>query len=425
MLDIKFIRDNTEKVKEAIKNKNEKDRIDEILVLDKRRRAILQKAEELKAERNRVSQEIARLKKAGQDADEIIIRMRNVSDEIKILDEKGRGISDKLDELLTWVPNIPHKSVPIGRTADDNVEIRRWLPEGFSFEKGDKKLDHLQLGKKFEILDFERGAKISGSGFPVYIGKGAGLERALINFMLDYHLNKHGYTEVFPPFLVNRQSMKATGQIPKLEEDMYHAEKDDLFPIPTAEVPITNLHRDEILDTEKLPYKYVGYSACFRREAGSYGKESKGFLRVHQFNKVEMVKLVKPETSYDELEKIVSDAEDILKALKIPYRVILLCTGDLSFSAAKCYDIETWSPAENKWLEASSCSNFEDFQARRANIRFRNPETKKLEFVHTLNGSGLATSRLMVSLLENYQTSDGKVEIPAVLQKYTGFDIIG
>jgi seryl-tRNA synthetase len=425
MLDIKFIRDNTEKVKEAIKNKNEKDRIDEILSLDKKRRAILQEAEELKAERNRVTQEIAKLKKAGQDADEIIIMMRNVSDEIKILDEKGRGISDKLDELLAWVPNMPHKSVPVGRTADDNVEIRRWLPEGFSFEKGDKKLDHLQLGKKFEILDFERGAKISGSGFPVYIGKGAGLERALINFMLDYHLNKHGYTEVFPPFLVNRQSMKATGQIPKLEDDMYHAEKDDLFPIPTAEVPITNLHRDEILDAEKLPYKYVGYSACFRREAGSYGKESKGFLRVHQFNKVEMVKLVKPETSYDELEKIVSDAEDILKALKIPYRVILLCTGDLSFSAAKCYDIETWSPAENKWLEASSCSNFEDFQARRANIRFRNPETKKLEFVHTLNGSGLATSRLMVSLLENYQTIDGKVEIPAVLQKYTGFDIIG
>jgi seryl-tRNA synthetase len=273
-------------------------------------------------------------------------------------------------------------------------------------------------------LDFERGAKIAGSGFPLYIGKGATLERALINFMLDVHINKHGYSEVFPPFLVNCDSMKGTGQIPKMEEDMYFIDKDDLFPIPTAEVPITNIYRGEVLNESELPIQYVGYSACFRREAGSYGKESKGFLRVHQFNKVEMVKFVKPESSYDELEKIVSDAEDILKALEIPYRVLLLCTGDLSFSAAKCYDIETWSPAEKRWLEASSCSNFENFQARRANIRYRNDTTKKLEFVHTLNGSGLATSRLMVSLLENYQTPEGKIIVPKVLQKYTGFNII-
>uniref|UniRef100_UPI0025BCFA97 serine--tRNA ligase n=2 Tax=Ignavibacterium TaxID=795750 RepID=UPI0025BCFA97 len=272
---------------------------------------------------------------------------------------------------------------------------------------------------------FERGAKVSGSGFPVYKGKGATLERALINFMLDYHLQHHGYSEIFPPFLVNRDSMRGTGQLPKMEEDMYHIEKDGLYPIPTAEVPITNLHREEILNEKDLPVKYVGYSACFRREAGSYGKESKGFLRVHQFNKVEMVKFVKPETSYNELELLVKDAEDILQALKIPYRILMLCTGDLSFAAAKCYDIETWSPAENRWLEASSCSNFEDFQARRANIRFRNEQTKKLEFVHTLNGSGLATSRLMVSILENYQTPEGKVIVPPVLQKYTGFNIIG
>jgi seryl-tRNA synthetase len=312
----------------------------------------------------------------------------------------------------------------VGRSAEDNIETKVWVPDGFSFESNGKVLDHIELGKKLKILDFERGAKISGSGFPLYLGKGATLERALINFMLDYHIHHHGFSEVFPPFLVNRESMKGTGQLPKMEEDMYFIEKDDLFPIPTAEVPITNIYRGEILNEADLPIKYVAYSACFRREAGSYGKESKGFLRVHQFNKVEMVKFVKPETSYDELEKLVNDAEDILKELQIPYRLLLLCTADLSFAAAKCYDIETWSPAENKWLESSSCSNFENFQARRANIRYRNEKTKKPEFVHTLNGSGLATSRLMVSILENYQTPEGKIIVPKVLQKYTGFDVI-
>ena len=350
--------------------------------------------------------------------------MKSLSDQVSKLDSKLKNTEEELNNILMYIPNLPHESVPVGKTAEDNVEVRRWTPEGFSFETNKDLPDHIELGKKFDILDFERGAKISGSGFPLYKGKGATLERALINFMLDCHLRDHGYTEIMPPFLVNRDSMKGTGQLPKMEEDMYFIEKDDLFPIPTAEVPITNIFRSEIIDESEMPVKYVGYSACFRREAGSYGKESKGFLRVHQFNKVEMVKLVKPGSSYDELEKLVKDAEDILQALKIPYRILMLCTGDLSFSAAKCYDIETWSPAEQKWLEASSCSNFENFQARRANIRFRNSETKKPEFLHTLNGSGLATSRLMVSILEINQTADGKILVPEVLQKYTGFDSI-
>ncbi|MCX7610711.1 MAG: serine--tRNA ligase [Ignavibacterium sp.] len=427
MLDLKFIRENPEIVRQGILNKNEKDRVDEVLELDKKRREIISKSEELKSKRNQVSAKIPQLKKAGEDVSELLSEMKQVSDKITELDSELKKIESDLENILLFIPNIPHKSVPIGKSSEDNIEIRRWLPDGFSFEpeNGFKPLDHIELGKKLNILDFERGAKISGSGFPVYKGKGATLERALINFMLDYHLEKHGYTEIFPPFLVNRDSMKGTGQLPKMEEDMYYIDKDGLFPIPTAEVPITNLFRNEILNEKDLPIKYVGYSACFRREAGSYGKESKGFLRVHQFNKVEMVKFVKPETSYDELESLVKDAEDILQELKIPYRILMLCTGDLSFSASKCYDIETWSPAENRWLEASSCSNFEDFQARRASIRFRNELTKKVEFVHTLNGSGLATSRLMVSLLENYQTPEGKVIVPKVLQKYTGFNIIG
>lgn len=424
MLDLKFIRENPELVKKGVESKNEKSKVDEILALDKERREYLQRTEDLKAKRNTVSQEVARMKKAGENADYIVADMKNVSEEIKSLDDRLREIGDKLNELLMWIPNLPHESVPLGKSSADNIEARQWLPEGFVFKNEEPVLDHVELGKKLNILDFERGAKISGSGFPVYVGKGATMERALINYMLDLHLSDHGYTEMMPPLLVNRDSMTGTGQIPKMEEDMYHCEKDDLFPIPTAEVPITNFHRNEILNETDLPIKYVGYTKCFRREAGSYGKDSKGFLRVHEFNKVEMVKFVKPETSYDELEKLVTDAEDILQALKIPYRILKLCTGDLSFSAAKCYDIETWSPAENKWLEASSCSNFENFQARRANIRFRKSEDKKVEFVHTLNGSGLATSRLMVSILENYQTPEGKVVVPEVLQKYTGFKII-
>lgn len=424
MLDLKYIRENPELVKQGITNKNEKDRVDEILVLDEQRRNFILKTDELKSKRNQVSAQIPQMKKAGQDTTSVLAEMKKVSDEITELDLQLKDVEDKLNDILMYIPNLPNSGVPVGKSAADNVEVRQWAPEGFSFTKEEKVLDHIELGKKLKILDFERGAKISGSGFPLYLGKGATLERALINFMLDLHLTQHGYSEVFPPFLVNRDSMKGTGQIPKMEEDMYNIEKDGLFPIPTAEVPITNIYRNDILSEQELPLKYVGYSACFRREAGSYGKESKGFLRVHQFNKVEMVKFVKPETSYDELELLVKDAEDVLQALKIPYRILMLCTGDLSFSAAKCYDIETWSPAENRWLEASSCSNFENFQARRANIRYRNESTKKPEFVHTLNGSGLATSRLMVSLLENYQTPEGKIIVPKVLQEYTGFEII-
>lgn len=424
MLDLKFIRENPELVKAGVQNKNEKNRVDEILSLDEERRTLILKTDELKAKRNQVSAQVGQMKKSGQDASAIIAEMKLVSDQISEYDSRLRSIDDDLESILLYVPNLPHHSVPVGKTAEDNVEVRRWLPDGFLFEDDTKKLDHTELGKNHNILDFERGAKISGSGFPLYVGKGATLERALINFMLDYHLAHHGYNEVFPPFLVNRNSMRGTGQLPKMEEDMYFIEKDGLYPIPTAEVPITNMFGNEIIEEKLLPVKYVGYSACFRREAGSYGKESKGFLRVHQFNKVEMVKLVKPENSYNELELLVNDAEDILKALKIPYRILLLCSGDLSFSASKCYDIETWSPAENRWLEASSCSNFENFQARRANIRYRNQQTKKPEFVHTLNGSGLATSRLMVSLLENYQTPEGSIIVPEVLQKYVNFNII-
>jgi seryl-tRNA synthetase len=426
MLDLKFIRENAELVKKGIENKNEKSRIDEVIELDEKRRSLILKGDELKSLRNTVSAKIPVMKKAGEDVSPVLAEMKRVSDDITSLDVDLREVESQLENILMYIPNIPHETTPVGRTAEDNVEVRRWLPEGFSLESKDNNtLDHIALGKKLNILDFERGAKISGSGFPLYLGNGATLERALINFMLDYHLQKHGYREVFPPFLVNRESMKGTGQLPKMEEDMYFIDKDDLFPIPTAEVPITNIHRNEILQESDLPLKYVGYSACFRREAGSYGKESKGFLRVHQFNKVEMVKFVKPQDSLNELELLVNDAEDILKELKIPYRVLLLCSGDLSFSAAKCYDIETWSPAENRWLEASSCSTFGNFQARRSGIRYRNEETKKPEFVHTLNGSGLATSRLMVSILENYQTPEGKIIVPKVLQKYTGFEVIG
>jgi len=426
MIDIKLIRENPELVKQGIKNKNVKIQLRRLLKLDIEKRSLTQKIEDLRAKQNQVSTQIPQMKKAGLEEDlaRVLSEMKMVSEEIREKELKLKNIEEKLHNSLLKIPNLPHSSVPKGKSAFENEEKRKWTPKGFSFEKSYKILDHIELGKKLYILDFERGAKVSGSGFPVYIGKGATLERALINFMLNFHISKHNYTEVFPPFLVNEDSMFGTGQLPKMKDDMYKINKDKLYPIPTAEVPITNLHRNEILDEAELPKNYVGYSACFRREAGSYGKEAKGFLRVHQFNKVEMVKLVKPETSYDELENLVSDAEDILKALKIPYRILLLCTGDLSFSAAKCYDIETWSPAENKWLEASSCSNFGDFQARRASIRFRRKSAKKPEFVHTLNGSGLATSRLMVSLLENYQTSAGTIVVPEVLRKYTGFNLI-
>jgi seryl-tRNA synthetase len=425
MLDVKFIRENPEVVRQGLLNKNAKDIVDEVIALDEQRRTFISKTEDLKAKKNQVSAQIPQMKKTGQDTTAVFAEMKLVGDEIALLDSQLHDVEASIDVILRHTPNLAHTSVPVGKSAEENIEARRWLPDGFKFENDFKILDHVELGKKLDLLDFERATKISGSGFPLYTGKGATLERALINFMLDTHINNHGYTEVMPPVLVNRDSMLGTGQIPKMEEDMYFIEKDGLYPIPTAEVPITNIHRDEILAEKDLTIKYVGYSPCFRREAGSYGKESKGFLRVHQFNKVEMVKFSKPENSYDELEAMTNDAENILKALNVPYRILMLCTGDLSFSAAKCYDIETWSPAENKWLEASSCSNFEAFQARRASIRYRREDTKKPEFIHTLNGSGLATSRLMVSILENNQTPEGKIVVPKALQKYTGFEIIG
>lgn len=425
MFDIRLIRENPEFVKTGLKNKNEKDRVDEVLQLDARRRELILENDQLKAQRNNASAQVGQMKKSGGDASAIIAEMKTVSDRITQNDGTLRGIEEELDAIMLSIPNLAHSSVPVGKSSEENVEVRHWLPEGFSFDAPEGTLDHVALGKKLDILDFERGTKLSGSGFPLYKNQGATLERSLINFMLDFHLKHHGYNEIFPPFLVNAASMTGTGQLPKMADDMYTIERDGLYPIPTAEVPITNIYRDEILAEKELPIKYVGYSACFRREAGSYGKESKGFLRVHQFNKVEMVKFVKPEHSYDELEALVKDAEDILQALKVPYRILMLCSGDLSFSAAKCYDIETWSPAENRWLEASSCSNFENFQARRANIRYRREDNKKLEFLHTLNGSGLATSRLMVSLLENNQTPEGKIIVPQALQHYTGFKVIG
>jgi seryl-tRNA synthetase len=422
MLDLKFIRENPDMVRRGVQLKGENCDIDRLISLDSERRQIIFKGEQLKKERNENSKKVADLKKDKRDASGLINRTKQISEEIKEIDDKLSGLEENIKYELDRIPNLPHPSVPEGKSSDDNVEIKSWgdIPN-FDFEV----LDHLTLGENLDILDFKRGGKISGSGFPVYKGRGAGLERALINFMLDVHINEHNYTEIFPPFLINRMSMYATGQLPKMEEDMYLAEKDDMFLIPTAEVPLTNLHRDEILPLEKLPVKYVAYSACFRREAGSYGKETRGFLRVHQFNKVELVNFTLPEDSYNAHEQILREATKILELLEIPYRVLMLSTGDLSFAAAKCYDIETWSPAEQKWLEASSVSNFEDFQARRANIRFRRKQDKSLEYVHTLNGSGLATSRLMVSLMENNQTDEGTIIIPPVLRPYLkGIDII-
>jgi len=429
MLDIKFIRDNSEAVINGIKNKNEKRGLENLLELDSQRRTLIQETDDLKNKRNSVSEEIARLKKEKKNSDSLINEMKQVADKIKVNDDKIRTLDSEIEKILLYIPNLPHSSVKVGKDASDNTEVRRWGSElkfGPDSEEADFEIkDHVSLGKSLNILDFERAAKITGSGFPLYIGKGAILERALIQFMLDFHIQKHDYIEVSTPFVVNRDSMRGTGQIPKMQEDMYHCTEDDLFLIPTAEVPITNIFRNEILSITELPIKYCGYSPCFRREAGSYGKDTKGFLRVHQFNKVELVKFVIPENSYTELELLVNNVENILKELKVPYRVLELCTGDLSFSAAKCYDLEVYSPFEKKWLEASSCSNFEDFQARRANIRFKRDPKSKPELIHTLNGSGLATSRLMVALLENYQTSEGKIIVPEVLRPYTHFDIIG
>lgn len=418
MLDLKFIRENATLVKKNVENKNESADINSIIELDERRRTIIQEVERLKNQRNVVSKEIAILKKQGIEAEEKIQAMKDVSDKIKNFDDELRQVEEILQKNLLKVPNMLHPSVPLGKSAEENIVIRTW---GEQIEEQRK--NHIEISKELGILDFERGAKVSGTGFAFYVGKGSALERALINFMLDFHLSKHGYKEIMPPFIVNKESMIGTGQIPKLEEDMYFVESDNLYLIPTAEVPITNYHSGEVLKYEDLPIKYCGYSPCFRREAGSYGKDTRGFLRVHQFNKVEMVKYSLPENSYEELECLTNDAEEIFKELGLAYRVVLLSSGDTSFSSAKTYDLEAWSPGEKKWLEVSSCSNFEDFQARRANIRFKRTPSSKPEFVHTLNGSGLATSRLIVALLETYY-KDGKVIVPEVLRSYCKFDEI-
>lgn len=415
MLDLKFIRENPDKVREAIKNKREKMDLDLILNLDEQRRKILAEAESLKQKRNEYSKIIAQMKKEGKPMDKEISQMKTVSDRITVLDQDLREVEQQLEQWLLRIPNVPHPSVPVGEDESANKLVKEW---GEIKKLDFKPLLHWELGQILGILDFQRASKISGSGFILFTGKGALLERALINFMLDLHTQKHGYKEIFPPFLVNRDSMTGTGQLPKLEEDMYLLEKDDYFLIPTAEVPLTNLHRDEILKAENLPIYYTAYTSCFRREAGAYGKETKGMIRVHQFDKVELVKIVEPQNSYEELEKLLQNAEEVLQLLGLPYRVRLLCTGDLSFAAAKCYDIEVWAPGVEKYLEVSSNSNFEDFQARRIGIKYKPTPNSKPEFVHTLNGSGVALPRTVIGILENYQTAKGTVVIPEVLRPY-------
>ena len=421
MLSIDIIRNNPKEVEKGLARKGEKLLINEIIKLDESYRSDLAQANEMRAKRNVSSDKIAQAKKLGENVDKAINAMRKLSQKIKVLEEKTQSSKNDLEQLLLGLPNIPHESVPEGKDEKNNQLVREW---GETLDRDFNIMAHLELGKALSLFDFERGAKISGSGFPLYTGKGAKLERALINFMLDFQTEQHGYKEIFPPFLVRPESAVTTGQLPKLADDMYASEKDDLWLIPTAEVPLTNIHQNEILSEDQLPINYTAYSACFRREAGSYGKDTRGFLRVHQFNKVELVKFVKPENSYKELEKLVGQAEAILQSLGLKYRVIELCTGDLSFAAAKCYDLELWAPGEEKWLEVSSCSNFEDFQARRGNIRYRRNSDKKVEFVHTLNGSGVATPRLLVALLETYQNKDGTISIPEPLQPYFGREVI-
>ena len=414
MLDLKFMRENKELIEEMLKNRNSDLTLDEFAKLDEERRVILSEVEALKNKRNTESQEIARLKKAKEDATALIKEMGEVSAKIKELDEKLAAVDEKIKYIQMTIPNKYHETTPIGKDEDENIEIRRWgTPREFTFEPK----PHWEIGEKLGVLDFERGSKLSGSRFVLYRGLGARLERALINFMLDMHVDEQGYTEHITPFLVNREICEGTGQLPKFEEDMYRTDN-DMFLISTSEITMTNIHRKEILDEKDLPKYYTAYSPCFRKEAGSYGKDVKGIIRVHQFNKVEMVKLATPETSYDELEKMVVDAEEILQRLGLPYRVISLCTGDIGFSAAKTYDLEVWLPSQNKYREISSCSNCEDFQARRMGLKYRPNGSNKSEFVHTLNGSGLAVGRTLVAIMENYQQEDGSFLIPEALVPY-------
>jgi seryl-tRNA synthetase len=414
MLDLKFIRENPDAVRAAVKHKHEKADVDRILALDAETRRIQSEVDTLRGELNKASEEVKQRKMAQQPADDLIAKNREIGARIKAGQEKLRAVEGERDELLRWVPNIPAADVPVAEGAEGNAEVRRWgVPRPFGF----KPKAHWDLGAALKLFDDTRASKLSGSNFILFTGRGARLERALINFMLDLHTRKHGYTEIAPPYLVNRASMVGTGQVPKLEADMYRLPDDDLFLIPTAEVPVTNIHRDDVLKAEQLPVRYTAYSACFRREAGAYGKDTRGLVRVHQFDKVELVKFVHPDTSYDELEKLVLNAEAVLQALGLPYRVVTLSTGDLSFASAKTYDLEAWAPGLDRWLEVSSCSNFEAFQARRANIRFRDTDGK-MKHVHTLNGSGLALPRVVIALLETYQEADGSVAIPTALRPY-------
>jgi len=423
MLDIKVLRANFAEVKEKLRYRGEDlSDLGRFEDLDVKRRELIVESEKLKSRKNEVSQQVAALKREKQDADHLIKEMREVGDQIKALDDELRGVEETLEQLLLNIPNIPHDSVPIGESEDDNVEIRKW---GQVREFGYEPKPHWDLADGLGILDFERAAKVTGSRFVFYRGLGARLERALMCFMLDLHVDEHGYTEILPPYLVNRTSMTGTGQLPKFEEDAFLIENEDYFLIPTAEVPVTNYHRDEILNGEELPIRFAAYSACFRSEAGSAGRDTRGLIRQHQFNKVELVKFVKPEDSYEELEKLTHDAERVLQILELPYRVLSMCTGDLGFTAAKKYDIEVWIPSYGTYREISSCSNFEAFQARRANIRFRRDPKAKPEHVHTLNGSGLAIGRTVAAILENYQQEDGSVVIPKALRPYMGnLDVI-
>ena len=422
MLSLSRIRNNPEQIKAGLDSRNESIDLDKVLKLDEKQREKIHQLNEMRAQRNSASEAIAEAKRSGKDSDDAIADMRKVSDIIRDLEKVVSDIEQTLDDQLELIPNIPHDTVPVGQDEVANKVIREWgepLAADFDLKS------HVEIGTDLKLFDLKRGAKISGSGFPLLTGLGAKLERVLINFMLDFHVQKHGFTEIFPPFLTRSDSPRTCGQLPKFAEDMYYIEKDDLYLIPTAEVPLTNVFSNEIMDEGDLPGNYAAYSACFRREAGSYGKDTHGLLRLHQFNKVEMVKFVEPETSYDELENLTSQAEEILQQLGLHYRVIVLSTGDLSFAASKCFDLEVWAPGEEKWLEVSSCSNFEDFQARRGNIRYRRTEDKKVDFVHTLNGSGLAMPRLMVALLETYQTPDGKVLLPKVLHEPMGQEVLG
>ncbi|GAB6183346.1 serine--tRNA ligase [Thermodesulfovibrio hydrogeniphilus] len=423
MLDIKFVRANPDKVIDALQKRGYEINFDEFLSLEQERLSLLREIEEKRAVRNSVSQEIAKLKKEKAEAekiDKLILEMRELGEELSTIEDKLKEIEEKVQNFLLILPNIPHHTTPVGKDETENVEIRRWgVPREFDFTP----LNHWDIGEILGIIDFERAGKIAGSRFAVMKGLGARLERALINFMLDLHTSK-GYKEVLPTFLVNKASMIGTGQLPKFEEEMFKTVDPEFYLIPTAEVPVTNLHREEILNEDDLPIYYVSYTPCFRKEAGSHGKDVRGLIRLHQFNKVELVKFVKPEDSYEELETLTKDAEAVLQMLGLPYRVIVLCTGDLGFASAKTYDIEVWLPGQGRYREISSCSNFEDFQARRANLRFRRRGKKGTEFVHTLNGSGLAIGRTVAAILENYQQKDGSVVVPEVLVPYMGVNVI-